>query len=111
MVKIPLKPLSVNEAWQGRRFKTKKYRQFESNCLFLLPNIKIPHAPLKVSYVFGFSNKFSDIGNPEKMITDILCKKYGFDDRDIYEMDIKKQIVSKGDEFFTFSINSCILNK
>ena len=30
-MRLDIKPLSVNEAWQGRRVKTKKYRDFETN--------------------------------------------------------------------------------
>ena len=27
IVRIEMKPLSVNEAWQGKRYKTEKYKQ------------------------------------------------------------------------------------
>lgn len=96
--------MSVNRAFQGRRFKTVEYKKYEEACLLMLPNIKIPDKPLEVKYVFGFSNKMSDLGNPEKLITDILCKKYGFNDRDIYKMTLVKEIVKKGQEYIEFEI-------
>jgi len=102
--KIKITPLSVNRAFQGRRFKTPEYKKYEEACLLLLPDIDIPKKPLEVNYVFGFSNKLSDLGNPEKLITDILCKRYGFNDRDIYKMTLVKEIVKKGQEYIEFEI-------
>lgn len=104
--KLNIKPLSVNRAWEGRRFKTKEYQQYESAVLALLPNIILPATNLKVYYEFGFSVKSSDLDNPCKLLTDILCKKYHFDDREIYEMKIKKVIVNKGEEYALFHIES-----
>mgnify|MGYP000461652879 CR=1 FL=1 len=103
--RIDLRPMSVNEAWQGRRFKTSGYKSFEEACLYLLPRLQLPKPPFEVQYVFGFSNKLADLGNPEKLITDILCKKYGFNDKDIYRMVLEKDIVVKGQEYFTFQIS------
>jgi hypothetical protein len=80
---INIKPLSVNQAWQGKRFKTPMYQKYESDCLFLLPRIVIPAAPYQFEYEFGFSSNLSDLLNPEKLITDIICKKYGIDDATI----------------------------
>ena len=106
-MKINIKPLSVNQAWQGRRFKTKSYQKFEQDLLFILPSNKYRfsnNAKLRVIYRFGFSNALSDLANPEKLITDILVKKYGFDDRQIYEMQLFKEVVKKGLEFIDFEI-------
>jgi len=41
MIRLNIKPLSVNQAWQGRRFKTHKYHVFERAVLLMLPNITI----------------------------------------------------------------------
>lgn len=68
-MRLNIKPMSVNEAWQGKRFKTRKYKQYEKACLFVLPKkIDIPDGPLKVSLVFGFSSKLSDADNPSQML-------------------------------------------
>ena len=103
MTKLDIKPLSVNEAWQGKRFKTKAYKQYERDLLFLLPKIEIPKGKMSVYLEFGFSNKLSDFDNPVKLFMDILQKKYDFNDKEIYEANIKKTIVEKGKEFIKFS--------
>lgn len=105
MKKIEIKLLSVNEAFQGRRFKTLAYKKFERDVLFLLPKIDIPAAPYMFYYQFGFSSKLSDLLNPEKVITDIICKKYGIDDRYINKMILEKVMVEKGKEYFKFEIS------
>ena len=105
-MKIEIKPLSVNQAWQGQRFKTPKYKSFEKYLLLLLPKLDIDFdAPLKVDITFGFSNRASDIDNPTKPILDVLQKKYGFNDSQIYELNIKKEIVKKGEDFIKLTIN------
>lgn len=106
MIKLELKPLSVNTAWQGRRYKTKEYEQYERNALLLLPDFKLPGPPYKLTIEFGFSNKASDIDNPLKTTLDILCKKYKFDDKDVYELNVKKVIVKKGAEYSQFKIEA-----
>ena len=40
---LMIKPLSVNEAWQGKRFKTNSYKSYEKDVMRLLPaNLEIP---------------------------------------------------------------------
>lgn len=106
MVKIDIKALSVNDAWQGKRYKTYKYDKYIYSMLMLLPKIEIPSAPFEVDIEFGFSSKLSDIDNCLKPFLDCLVKKYGFDDRDIYLLNVKKTIVAKGKEFINFKIKS-----
>ena len=108
MIKIDIKPLSVNACWQGKRFKTPAYNKYQKDVLLMLPKIEVPLKPFKVDYEFGLSNKCNDIDNSVKAISDILVKKYGFDDRDIYEMTLKKVIVKKGQEYFKFNISSLL---
>jgi len=103
-MRINIKPLSVNEAWQGRRFKTPQYKKYEEALLLILKPQKVSANKLKIIYRFGFSSKLADLANPEKLITDILCKKYGFNDNQIYEMQLFKEIVPKGAEFIEFEI-------
>lgn len=103
-MKIDIKPLSVNKVWQGRRFKTKEYKMYELVILNKLPNIEIPPGKLRLNLEFGFSNSASDIDNGVKPFLDILQKKYRFNDSRIYEMNVKKTIVKKGQEFIKFEI-------
>lgn len=103
MNKINIKPLSVNACFQGRRFKTNNYKTYEKELLYLLPKGSFKGC-LKIDILFGFSSKLSDIDNPLKPFLDILVKKYNFDDRQIFELNVKKEIVKKGQEFIKYKI-------
>ena len=100
-MKIKIKPLSVNDAWQGRRFKTKKYKSYEEELLYKLRPLKIPEK-IRLDIDVGYSNKCSDIDNCLKPLLDVLQKKYGFNDRNIYELKVKKSIIKKGQEYIDF---------
>lgn len=104
--KIDMKPMSVNVAWQGKRFKTKEYVKYERDCLLLLPNNTMPPPPFKVELTFGLSNKLNDIDNAIKPTLDILQKKYGFNDKDIYELHVYKTIVPKGQEYTSIKVTT-----
>ena len=106
MIKVNIRPLSVNDAWKGRRSKTPEYKRYENSVGFLLPKIKLPAPPYKICFEFGFSNPQSDYDNPVKPLQDILQKKYGFNDKDIYQAEIKKVLVPKGQEYIAFEITS-----
>ena len=103
-MKIDIKPLSVNGAWRGRRFKTDAYKKYERDVLTLLRPLKIPDGKLHLSITFGFSSKASDIDNPLKCFIDCLQKKYGFNDKDIYKLSVEKVDVKKGSEFIDFKL-------
>lgn len=102
-VQLNVKPLSVNEAWKGKRYKTRKYSLFEREMLLKLPACKIDSCT-ELFIRFGFSSKLSDIDNPVKMVLDVLQKKYGFNDRDIFRLTVEKEIVKKGDEYIHIEI-------
>ncbi len=103
-MKIDIKPLSVNQAWKGRRFKTDKYKKYEIELMLLLKKIDIPDGNLSLYIDVGFSSNGSDIDNIAKPFIDILQKKYGFNDSRIYQLTIVKSIVKKGDEYIEFYI-------
>ena len=103
--KINEKPLSVNQAWQGKRFKTPIYKDYEKAMLLMMPKAKVDaEEMLRVEFFFGFSNKASDLDNPVKLLMDIAQKKYGFNDKNVFEMNIRKCIVKKGEEFIQMGI-------
>lgn len=110
-IKKRIKVLSVNDAFQGRRFKTPKYKAYEQELLYTLPRIKLPEPPFEVWYEFGMSNSLSDFDNPVKPLTDIMQKKYGFNDKDIIKAHIDKVKVKKGDEYFEIKIESLMTNR
>lgn len=102
-IKIDVKPLSVNSCWQGKRFKTDAYKAYEKEMLLKLPKIKVPDGKLTLNLEFGVSNVCQDIDNGAKPFIDILQKKYWFNDRDIWQLNITKTKVAKGQEFVKFS--------
>lgn len=104
MLIVPIKPLTVNRAWQGKRFKTPEYKRFERDLLMLLPRMTIPDGELRAEYEFGVSSPLCDWDNPIKPMQDVLQKKYGFDDRRIVEAVVRKVLVSKGKEYIKFKI-------
>lgn len=104
MIKINIKPLSVNQVWQGKRFKTNEYKQYENDLFLLLPKLKIPEGKLTLLIQVGFSSKASDADNIAKPFTDILQKVYGFNDNKIYKLAIEKFDVEKGKEYISFDI-------
>ena len=103
-MRIDIKPLSVNQAWQGKRFKTPAYKQYERDVLLLLRPMKIPEGFLEISLVWGFSSMASDWDNPIKPFQDILQKKYNFDDNRIKKAVVECVKVDKGDEFIEFEV-------
>lgn len=102
--KINLKPLSVNDAWQGKRFKTPAYKSYERSLFLILPRIELPSPPYEVHYEFGFSSPLADWDNPVKPFQDILQNKYRFNDKDIVRAVVTKTRVEKGEEYSAFRI-------
>jgi Holliday junction resolvase RusA-like endonuclease len=103
-MRLYIKPLSVNCAWKGRRFKTDKYKRYERDMLAILPKMKIPEGYLELRLTFGFSSKNADFDNPVKLVCDILQKKYGFNDRMIKRCVIDVEQVKKGKEFIDWEL-------
>lgn len=103
MITIDIKPLSVNAAWQGRRYKSNAYKKYCYDVPKLLPkNIKLPKGNYIAVYEFGLSNLASDWDNPVKPIQDIISQKYKFDDRNIIIGITHKVKVPKGKEYIRF---------
>ena len=100
---IQIKPLSVNKAWQGKRYKTNIYKSYEWALEGHLPKkIDIPEGKLFIKLTFGFTSAGSDWDNPIKPFVDILQKKYNFDDNRIYGGLVLKEITKN--PFIQFEI-------
>ena len=105
MITVKIKPLSVNEAWRGRRFKTDEYKTYEHSLHYLLPKkIELPVSRYFVVYTFGLSSAVADWDNCIKQFQDIIAKKYGFNDKFITGGIVLKKIVPKGQEYIAFKI-------
>ena len=105
-MRLDIKPLSVNKAWKGRRYKTEEYKRYERDVLLLLRPLSIPDGLLQISLKFGFSTKNADFDNPVKLFVDCLQKKYGFNDKQIKRAVIEIDHVAKGDEYIEFEVES-----
>lgn len=108
--KIDIKPLSVNRAYQGRRFSTQDHKAFVAKVWYHLKRLK-PTKPLKgekaAHYQWGFSSKSSDTDNPTKVFQDILADFWGMkDDKDIGFIILERKMVRKGKEFIGFDVFS-----
>lgn len=107
--KVDIKPLSVNNAWKGKRYKTPRYKRYERDLLLLLPkDIEIPKGELAITINFGMSYSGADIDNPIKPFLDILQKKYGFNDNRIVSMNVRKTKTKRGEEYIHFRIKGAI---
>lgn len=102
MIKIEkkIKLLSVNQCWQGQRYKTKAYKDYEKILLYTLPKHIIDCEKYYIIFIFNFSTNRADWDNPIKPLQDILQKKYQFNDCDITNALVLKNIVPKKDEGF-----------
>lgn len=101
---IKVKPLSVNEAYTGRRFCTNALSSYKNEIYYSLKQKNVPEGKLEINIDFGFSSKGSDIDNHVKCFLDVLQKKYGFNDNRVYKMTLTKQITKKGSEYIAFEI-------
>jgi Holliday junction resolvase RusA-like endonuclease len=106
--KIDIKPLSVNQAWQGRLRKTNQLKKYIRDISYLLPVIDVPEDKIKLTIEWGFSSIASDIDNPLKPFLDCLEDKYGFNDKMIYELIVRKNKVKRGNEYILFDIERLI---
>jgi Holliday junction resolvase RusA-like endonuclease len=105
---IPIKPLSVNKAWQGRRFKSKDYKKYETDVCLLLPIAnKTVDTACEVVYRFYLKNhKMTDADNLIKPLQDIIVKLgYIKDDRLIWKYTIMKFPCTNGQECIQVEIN------
>lgn len=117
---IPMKPLSVNAAWQGRRFKSKLYKRYEAEIAYFLTAprgegfgteehmavwIKTRFNPkdkertrfgieglVEINYIFHLKNwKMTDCDNLVKCLQDLIVDHgYIQDDRLIMRYVIEK---------------------
>jgi len=110
MTRVDVKPLSVNDAWKGQRYKTDKYKAYTQKMLWLLPRkIELPEPPYEIYLKFGFSSTLSDWDNAIKQTQDILATKYGFNDKLIRRGVVDTEIVPKGKEFIEFELKHLIV--
>ena len=62
----------------------------------------LPEGPIGLRLEYGFSNRAQDVDSCIKMSIDVLQKRLGFNDKIIMELYVKKILVPKGEEFWSF---------
>ena len=104
ILRIPLKPVSINAAFQGRRFKTKECVKFCEDFMLVMPRKEMVEGVVEVEYHFYMVNhKMVDYDNVIKVTQDMLVKKkYIEDDRKIYKATIYK--IPSDSDFIVVSI-------
>lgn len=103
MIRINIKPLSINRAWIGRQIPTAEFKAYKRDLPKLLPkDLQLPPGDLVLLIKFYFSNKLSDYDNCLKFTQDIITKHYGTDDREIHMGLIGKEKVKKGEDGIAF---------
>jgi len=101
---VNLKPLSINKAWQGRRFKTQDYKDYEEALLWKLKGQKKIPGWYHIRFDFYIkSYKTSDLSNLIKATEDCIVKA-GLvdDDRFCKSMTIEKHNSNR--DYFKFVI-------
>ena len=90
-------PMSVNRAYGvGRKtmFKSKAYKEYDAIVSKALGEHSMPDevktGKLKIKFRFMFSRSNSDIDNPVKPLQDILQRHFGFDDKQVYRLEVEK---------------------
>jgi len=91
-INIPIKPLSINAAFQGRRFKTRKCKQYEKDVFIHLPKGVMIEGYISIMYEFYLKNfKMTDADNLVKVLQDCIVKQGIIeDDRKIVDYAIYK---------------------
>lgn len=105
-IRINIRPLSINKAYKGKRFRTPEYNAYKKALHCLLPKITLPEPPYAITFKFGYSSMASDWDNCIKPAQDCIAEKYGFNDKLIHRGVVDKVKVEKGKEFFEFKIES-----
>lgn len=106
--KVPIKALSVNQGYTGKRWKTEKHREWKKSVLMLLPKIEMPAAPYIIYFIFGLSSSLADGDACVKHVQDIISERYKFNDKLIKKWIIEVDNVKKGAEYFGFCIDTYI---
>ena len=89
---LDLKPLSVNDAYRGRRFDTAQKRQYDMKLRLMLPMVVVPGPYYAIHYRFFLVNfSRTDQQNLLKCLTDGIVKRgIIVDDRRIIKEIIEK---------------------
>lgn len=103
MFRLKINPLSVNNAYTGKRHKTASYKSWKKHLLLILPKLEVPEGDYNLMLIMniGVVGRF-DWDNAIKAFQDVLQEKYGFDDSRVVVGCVHKKVVEDGDQFIDF---------
>jgi len=116
-LRIPVKPLSTNKMYTGKKRRSIYYKQFSREVLQYLNEHYDCRGlaltgNLKLTMEVGVSSPLMDASNTIKAIEDVVVKWCGsWDDRQVYSLSVEKYLVAKGDEYINFSITKLRANR
>lgn len=76
---LPVKPLSANKLWQGRRFKTPEYLAYERELWAFTPRRQVA-GEVELTVEFFVANRRADTDNMLKGLLDVLTKMGVYED-------------------------------
>lgn len=108
---LDAKPLSVNRAWQGRRFKSLEYKVYERRIAALLQQcgVKKVEGRVQITYRFCLKNyALTDADNLVKPLQDILVKMGAIDDDRFIDRYVIEKCKTDGDGQIIIEIESLL---
>ena len=92
MIELPIKPISINQCFQGRRFRTKEFKQWQNDMLKVMPKRSKLAGGVKVAITLFLKSIYrSDCDNFLKPIIDCIVKRgWITDDRFIQYLEVAK---------------------
>ena len=109
MFRIDVQALSVNQAWKGKKYKSKDYRNYEVIVHALLARLPLPKIrdgdPFWLFVEFGIP-ALQDCSNGLKTFEDILCDKLKINDRYCFGIYLRKVVTKKKDCYIRFDIHN-----
>lgn len=107
-VRLPLKVVSTNALYVGKRYKSKVARQFEWDIARLLSvkcrDITLPEGDLVLALRVGTTRRM-DTSNAIKLVEDCIARHFGINDRRFAAVTVIRVPVKSGSEFISFQLS------
>lgn len=104
--------LSTNKLYRGRRYRSSAYEKYRKEVFSFLQdnvpknNVCLTDKPLDLYIEVGLSSVLADLSNCVKGIEDIVSQYFEFNDRMVIDIQMKKYIVKKGDEYVKLKLRT-----
>lgn len=111
IIRLDIKPISVNQCWQGRRFKTPDYKKYERDASLILSCAPLKYfsqtGRIELNIRFYFRMVWNkDLDNFLKPLLDILTKnRIIADDRYITKLTVEK--IQSLSDYIEIEIKKC----